>query len=141
MEMFPAAPASRSHELVGWCVELSASLFVLFVDERGDSDSPSNENTREDAMADLKKRTDNLSDELADAAQSIYSQTADSASRVYAQTAVSVSRVADATGKAARSTAGSMEKALRSTIEHQPYTSVAVALGLGWLLGRTHRPL
>jgi len=26
-------------------------------------------------------------------------------------------------------------------IETRPYTAVAVALGLGWLLGRTHRPL
>jgi hypothetical protein len=26
-------------------------------------------------------------------------------------------------------------------IETQPYTAVLVALGIGWLLGRTHRPL
>lgn len=30
---------------------------------------------------------------------------------------------------------------VRNTIETRPYTAVAVALGLGWLLGRTHRPL
>jgi ElaB/YqjD/DUF883 family membrane-anchored ribosome-binding protein len=30
---------------------------------------------------------------------------------------------------------------LRNTIEQQPYTAVAIALGLGWLLGRSHRPL
>jgi hypothetical protein len=30
---------------------------------------------------------------------------------------------------------------LRNTIETQPYTAVVVALALGWLLGRTHRPL
>jgi hypothetical protein len=26
-------------------------------------------------------------------------------------------------------------------IEQQPYTAVAIALGLGWLLGRSHRPV
>jgi uncharacterized protein YjbJ (UPF0337 family) len=33
------------------------------------------------------------------------------------------------------------DKWLRSTIETQPYTTALVALGIGWLLGRTHRPL
>jgi len=41
----------------------------------------------------------------------------------------------------ARETASSFEKALRQTIETQPYTSAFVALGIGWLLGRMHRPL
>jgi hypothetical protein len=41
----------------------------------------------------------------------------------------------------ARETVSSFEKALRHTIETQPYTSALVALGLGWLLGRMHRPL
>jgi hypothetical protein len=40
-----------------------------------------------------------------------------------------------------RETASSFEKALRHTIETRPYTSVLVALGIGWLLGRLHRPL
>jgi hypothetical protein len=48
--------------------------------------------------------------------------------------------VANATSTAARDTASSFEKALRNTIENQPYTSVAIALGLGWLFGRMHRP-
>ena len=50
------------------------------------------------------------------------------------------SQVADAATNAARKTASSFEKALRDTIENQPYTAVAIALGIGWLLGRTHRP-
>jgi ElaB/YqjD/DUF883 family membrane-anchored ribosome-binding protein len=50
------------------------------------------------------------------------------------------SDVANATSKVARDTASSFEKALRDTIENQPYTAVAIALGLGWLLGRMHRP-
>ena len=56
--------------------------------------------------------------EVSDAAQDLYSQTVDSASQ----------------------TAGSFERALRNTIEKQPYTAVAIALALGWLLGRMHRP-
>ena len=40
-----------------------------------------------------------------------------------------------------RQTAGSFERALRNMIEQQPYTAVAIALGVGWLLGRMHRPL
>ena len=48
--------------------------------------------------------------------------------------------LADSANDAARQTAGSFERALRTTIETQPYTAVAIALGLGWLLGRTHRP-
>jgi hypothetical protein len=30
---------------------------------------------------------------------------------------------------------------LRNAIETQPYTTAVVALGIGWLLGRMHRPL
>jgi ElaB/YqjD/DUF883 family membrane-anchored ribosome-binding protein len=49
--------------------------------------------------------------------------------------------VYDSAAKAARKTAGSFERALKNTIETQPYTAVAIALGIGWLLGRMHRPL
>jgi ElaB/YqjD/DUF883 family membrane-anchored ribosome-binding protein len=56
--------------------------------------------------------------EVLDAAQDVYGQAVDRASQ----------------------TPGSFEKALRHTIEAQPYTAVAIALGLGWLFGRMHRP-
>ena len=42
---------------------------------------------------------------------------------------------------AARGTAATFDKWLRNTIETQPYTTAIVALGIGWLLGRMHRPL
>jgi uncharacterized protein YjbJ (UPF0337 family) len=42
---------------------------------------------------------------------------------------------------AARDTAATFDKWLRRTIETQPYTAAIVALGIGWLLGRMHRPL
>jgi uncharacterized protein YjbJ (UPF0337 family) len=58
-------------------------------------------------------------DQATGAAQDLYGQTAD----------------------AARETAAGFEKWLRTTIETQPYTATLVALGIGWLLGRMHRPL
>jgi len=42
---------------------------------------------------------------------------------------------------ATRRTATNFEQWLRHTIETKPYTSVVVAVGLGWALGRMHRPL
>jgi uncharacterized protein YjbJ (UPF0337 family) len=41
----------------------------------------------------------------------------------------------------AREQATNLDRWLRHTIETQPYTSALIALGIGWLLGRTHRPL
>jgi ElaB/YqjD/DUF883 family membrane-anchored ribosome-binding protein len=82
------------------------------------------------ALGDAKKHASNAANEVSDAAQDLYDQARDSASQV-----------ADATSTAARKTAGSFERALRNTIENQPYTAVAIALGLGWLFGRMHRPL
>jgi uncharacterized protein YjbJ (UPF0337 family) len=58
-------------------------------------------------------------DQAAGAAQDLYGQAAD----------------------AARDTAASFDKWLRRTIETQPYTVAIVALGIGWLLGRMHRPI
>lgn len=82
------------------------------------------------AMGDARKQAGGVADVLTGAAQDVYGQARDSASDV-----------ADAASHAARKTAGSFERALRNTIETQPYTAVAIALGLGWLLGRMHRPL
>jgi ElaB/YqjD/DUF883 family membrane-anchored ribosome-binding protein len=82
------------------------------------------------AFGDAKKNASNAAGEVSDAAQDLYDQARDSANQV-----------ADATTAAARKTAGSFEKAVRNTIETQPYTAVVIALGLGWLFGRMHRPL
>jgi ElaB/YqjD/DUF883 family membrane-anchored ribosome-binding protein len=82
------------------------------------------------AFGDAKKQASGVVGDAADAAQDLYDHAVDSASDV-----------AGSANKAARQTAGSFERALRNTIETQPYTAVAIALGLGWLLGRMHRPL
>jgi ElaB/YqjD/DUF883 family membrane-anchored ribosome-binding protein len=83
------------------------------------------------AFGDAKKQASNLdlAGEASDASRDVYEHARDTAADL-----------ADSANEAARQTAGSLERALRNTIETQPYTAVAIALGLGWLLGRTHRP-
>jgi uncharacterized protein YjbJ (UPF0337 family) len=41
---------------------------------------------------------------------------------------------------AVRKMPGSVEDPLRYFIEKRPYTTTAIALALGWLIGRSHRP-
>ena len=82
------------------------------------------------AFGDAKKQAGGIADAVTDAAQDVYSQARDSAADV-----------ADTAQTAARKTVGSFEAAIRNTIETQPYTAAAIALGIGWLLGRMHRPL
>jgi hypothetical protein len=53
-------------------------------------------------------------------------------------------RARDSTSGAAESAseAGSpFERQLRNTIEQKPYIALAIAMGIGWLLGRSRRPL
>ena len=66
-----------------------------------------------------RAQAEGLANQAAGAVQDLYGQAADTA----------------------RETASSFEKALRHTIETQPHTSAFVALGIGWFLGRMHRPL
>jgi len=82
------------------------------------------------ALGDAKKQASGVADAVADAAQDVYGQARESAADVV-----------DTANSAARKTMGSFEQAIRNTIETQPYTAAAIALGLGWLLGRMHRPL
>jgi uncharacterized protein YjbJ (UPF0337 family) len=70
-------------------------------------------------VGDARTQIQGKLDQASGAAQDLYGQAAD----------------------AARETATGFDKWLRTTIETQPYTAAAVALGIGWLLGRVHRPL
>jgi ElaB/YqjD/DUF883 family membrane-anchored ribosome-binding protein len=72
------------------------------------------------ALGDAKKQASGVAEAVTDAAQDVYGQARESAADVV-----------DAASAAAQNTAGSF----------QPYTAVAIALGVGWLLGRMHRPL
>jgi uncharacterized protein YjbJ (UPF0337 family) len=71
------------------------------------------------ATGDTKIRAEGFLNQAAGAAQDVYGQTAD----------------------VARQTATTLDSWLRNSIETQPYTTAIVALGIGWLLGRLHRPL
>jgi uncharacterized protein YjbJ (UPF0337 family) len=71
------------------------------------------------ATGDTKTKAEGLMNQAAGTAQDLYGQTAD----------------------AARQTATTLDAWLRDSIETQPYTTAVVALGIGWLLGRLHRPL
>jgi ElaB/YqjD/DUF883 family membrane-anchored ribosome-binding protein len=82
------------------------------------------------ALGNTKKQAAGVVQEVSDAAQDLYDQAIES-----------TSRVATSAQKAARRSANSFEKALRDTIENQPYTAVLIGVAVGWLLGRTHRPL
>ena len=41
---------------------------------------------------------------------------------------------------AVRKMPASLDDTIRHYIENNPYTTAAIALGLGWLIGRLHRP-
>jgi len=41
---------------------------------------------------------------------------------------------------AVRQMPASLDDTIRHYIESNPYTTAAIALGLGWLVGRSHRP-
>jgi uncharacterized protein YjbJ (UPF0337 family) len=62
--------------------------------------------------------------------EGVVNQAAGTAQNLYGQSA-----------DVARQTASTLDSWLRNAIESQPYTTAIVALGIGWLLGRMHRPL
>jgi uncharacterized protein YjbJ (UPF0337 family) len=71
------------------------------------------------AKADLRTQAQGQFDQAAGFAQDMYNQPAD----IAPQNAVT------------------LDKWLRITIETQPYLAATVALGIGWFLGRLHKPL
>ena len=84
------------------------------------------------AAGDVKTEVEGKMKQATGAAQVVYGQAKDAAGDAYRH-------AKDAAGDAARSVqeqAAPLEEFLRNTIESRPYTSVAVALGLGWFIGR-----
>ena len=84
------------------------------------------------AAGDVKTEVEGKMKQATGAAQDIYGHAKDAAGEAYGQ-------AKDAVGDAARSVqehAAPLEEFLRNAIESRPYTSVAVALGLGWFIGR-----
>ena len=77
---------------------------------------------------DTKSQVEGIANQAAGAAQDLYGQARDLSASGFAAGAV-------------RDSAASLDKWLRHNIETQPYTTALVAVGIGWLLGRMHRPL
>jgi uncharacterized protein YjbJ (UPF0337 family) len=77
------------------------------------------------AIGDTKSQAHGQMKQAEGSAQDLYGQAVDSASDAVV---------------AVRKMSGSVEDALRVYIENNPYTTAAIALGLGWLIGRSHRP-
>jgi uncharacterized protein YjbJ (UPF0337 family) len=87
------------------------------------------------ATGDVKTEVEGKFKQATGAAQDVYGQARDAAGDAYGH-------AKDAAGDAARSVqehAAPWEEFLRNAIESRPYTSVAVALGLGWFIGRMGR--
>jgi uncharacterized protein YjbJ (UPF0337 family) len=72
-------------------------------------------------IGDAQTQAAGVANQVAGAAQDLYGQAREGAAQV--------------------ANAVSFEVTVRNAIESQPYTAVVIALGLGWLLGRMHRPL
>ena len=68
---------------------------------------------------DTKTQAEGVANQVRGTAQDLYGQAADTA----------------------RQTASTLDSWLREKIDTQPYTTAIVALGIGWLIGRMHRPL
>jgi uncharacterized protein YjbJ (UPF0337 family) len=79
---------------------------------------------------DAKTRAEGIANQVAGTVQDLYGQARDSASEL----ARDIKPVA-------RQAASNFETALRDAIETQPFTAILIAFGIGWLLGRTRRPL
>ena len=71
------------------------------------------------STGDAETEAKGIANQISGSAQDLYGQVQESASQV-------VSAAGDTVGK---------------FIKEQPYTATAIALAVGWLLGRMHRPL
>ncbi len=76
------------------------------------------------ATGDTKTQAEGTVQQMAGAAQDVYGQVRDTA--------------ADAAAVVKRQ-AGSLEEVIRENVEARPYTAVAIALAIGWCLGRIGR--
>jgi uncharacterized protein YjbJ (UPF0337 family) len=77
------------------------------------------------AAGDAKSQVQGQMDQAAGTAQDLYGQAKDAAGNAV---------------DAVRTMSGGAEDKIRDYIERNPYTAAAIALGLGWLIGRSHRP-
>ncbi len=76
------------------------------------------------ATGDVKSQVDGTVKQAVGAAQDLYGQACETAGDAAA---------------VVRRQAGSLEKTIRENVETRPYTAVAIALALGWFVGRLGR--
>jgi uncharacterized protein YjbJ (UPF0337 family) len=77
------------------------------------------------ATGDAKTRVQGQARQVEGSVQDLYGQAIDSAEDAI---------------DAVRQMPASVDDTIRHYIESNPYTTAAIALGLGWLIGRSHRP-
>jgi uncharacterized protein YjbJ (UPF0337 family) len=77
------------------------------------------------ATGDAKTRAQGQAKQAEGSVQELYGQAIDSAEDAI---------------DAVRQIPASVDDTIRHYIETNPYTTAAIALGLGWLIGRSHRP-
>ena len=83
------------------------------------------------AVGDTKIEIEGKMKQATGTAQDLYGQAKDAAGDAYGQ----VKEVAGDATRSVQQHAAPMEEFLRNAIESRPYTSVAVALGIGWFIG------
>jgi uncharacterized protein YjbJ (UPF0337 family) len=76
------------------------------------------------ATGDVKSQVEGTVKQAVGAAQDLYGQARETAGEAVA---------------VVRRQAGSLEQTLRENVENRPYTAVAIALALGWFVGRLGR--
>jgi uncharacterized protein YjbJ (UPF0337 family) len=76
------------------------------------------------ATGDIKSQVEGTVKQAVGAAQDLYGQARDTAGDAAAMV---------------RRRAGSLEETIRENVETRPYTAVAIALALGWFVGRLGR--
>ena len=95
------------------------------------------------AVGDAKTQAEGVVNQIKGTAQDLYGQARDTASQ-FADDAAAASRQAAAGGRRAAMASGraaaSFESALRDAIVSQPFAAVIIAVGIGWVLGRTRLP-
>jgi uncharacterized protein YjbJ (UPF0337 family) len=74
---------------------------------------------------DAQAEAEGIANQIGGKAQDLYGQARDAART---------------TGSSAKESVITLDALVRNTVETQPYMAAAVALGIGWLLGRMHRP-
>jgi uncharacterized protein YjbJ (UPF0337 family) len=84
---------------------------------------------------DVKTEVQGKVDQALGATQDLYGQARETAG----QAVDAVENKAKETAAAVRQQAAGFEQQLRSSVDARPLTTIAVALGIGWMLGRMFR--